>query len=157
MHFPIIQICKTREDAKENRITESDLYEDRTVAYFTDYVGDTYTEEQRKEYLRKDHLKNLFAGIADVDETGKISFYSEEEIRATLRKEYEKVLESLEEQSEEGHIRGYDLRAAGEYFRGSEEMFYFESCTQCSGGFMEDTPYFAGKTFYVGAIIDAHV
>lgn len=157
MHFPIIQICKTRNDAKQNRITEFSLYEDSTVNYFTDYVGDTYTEKQRKEYLREDYLKNLFAGIADVDETGKISFHSEEEIRATLLEEYKKVLESLTEQNEKGHIRGYDFRNAGEYFRGCDEMFYFESCTQCSGAFMEDTPYFAGKTFYVGAIIDAHI
>lgn len=157
MHFPIIQLCDTRKKSREDRITEFSFYDDKTVEYFTDYVGDTYTDKKRAEYLREDYLKKLFEGIADVDDTGKITFFSEEKIRETLRQEYKAVLDKLQENLQEGHLRGYNFRSAGEYFRDDETMFYYESCTQSSGAFMEDTVYFAGKTLYVGAIIDAHI
>lgn len=156
MHFPIIQICKSKKESLENRISDFDLTEDKTVEYNTDYYGEEYTEGQRSLFLAGDRLAELFKGIASVNEEGKIHFYGEKRIQKTLLKEYRTCLKILQQKLKDGTISAFDLISAGEDFRGERILFYFESHGETTGVFMSYAQLFANRTFWVGAIFDAH-
>ena len=51
MHFPIIEL-KDKRVPKDERMSDSEFYDDYCVNYYTDYVGDEYTESERRDLFR---------------------------------------------------------------------------------------------------------
>lgn len=157
MHFPIITLYDRKPTASELHHTPSGMYEDATIAYNTDYFGEEYTKEQRDELLHSKYLKEFFDGIATVNPgKGTITFLDEDTIRKTLLDYASKQLDALKERLESGRMRFYDFRSAGNDFRGGDYMFWYQYGAFTSGQFIEDTPYYAGKTLYIGVVVDAH-
>jgi len=155
MHFQIIEISD-EPISKDKWVSDFTLYEDATIAENTDYVGDLYNEEERKGFIR-DSLPVLFKGIADVDlEKETITFKSKEECRRTLLEEKKKILDIiLEDMIDKGNCSFYPLRNYGKDYKDWPQLFYRDGGLT-SAQFIEDAPYYAGKTMYIGAIYDAH-
>lgn len=153
MHFPIIEILSEGQERGEY----SHMYEDATLNYFTDYYGEEYTEEDRKDTIKSEWLEEFFEGIAKVDpEKETITFLSNTEIANTLHRYYFDLLERLAEVKTGVCMLFYQLRLAGTEYRDNPVMFWKDGCGHTSMGFIEDATFYAGQTFKIGNIYDAH-
>lgn len=160
MHFPIIAIEKL-DTPIENWVKSLD-YEDQCLLEHTDYYGNMYLPEERKAVIESDWLKNLFDGIATINPNAEtITFRDADKIEETIQTWFVNETAHLSYLAHAGECRAYDLRSAGEHFRGNWTLFY--DCTDsCEIGltsmdFIEDSVCFAGQTVRIGNIFDAHV
>lgn len=156
MHFPIIQLCGDPEDIG---VTPSEMYEDSVIQSWTDYIGDKYTDEERDGVIKSEWLKSLFEGIADIDpDKGTITFLSKDKITETLQKYFSDVIEKLSELdiNESIYMLFWNLRDKGTHYKDCYFLFWKDGYAQTSMGFIEDTPFNAGETLYIGDIYDAH-
>ena len=158
MHFPIIEL-QPHPIPVDERLGDYELYDDACIGYFTDYVGDEYSEEARKVYIESGSLQGLLAGIATVDTASEtIVFLDADTIRDTITKHILDSIADLQKEALGGRgLRPNDLTYAGDYWRGHEELFYVEGCAHTSGAFISSAIWYAGKTLYIGAIFDAHI
>ena len=156
MHFPII--CLTHSDDPEKFASYQEIEEDGIIQANTDYVGKKYSKEDRRRLIiESDYLKNVFRGIATINpEEETLTFLPDEQIRETLHNEYKYILELLQERLDSGRFCGWDLRDAGNIFRGCEYLFYVEDCGLTSMRLVENAIYYTNKTFYFGNVYDAH-
>lgn len=156
MHFPIIQISDCPLE-KEDYISMFSVCEDSTIQAWTDYVGDEYSEQKRKELICSSWFKQLWDGIAVVDtEKETITYLDVETIYRTLKAEYQKKIDSIQESLESGTMcSAWKFRNEGYRWRNFCSLF-FDGCGMTSMELIEDAPYNAGKTFYIGGILDAH-
>lgn len=154
MHFPIIKI-EPIDLPREDWDIDLD-YEDCTLNEFADYYGEMYTEEERRRVIEAKWLKDLFEGIATIDtEKETITFLDLPTIKNTLAEYYNDETRRLYELAQTGQCSGYDLRSAGNHWRGYYELFVVDY-GQTSMQFIEDATYRAGKTWQIGNIFDAH-
>lgn len=154
MHFPIIKLSSDIADANE-RIDHYDFLEDSLVQYHCDYWGEDVPEDDRERYLIL--LKSVFRGLARVDVgLGTIEFFSKEEILGTLRANYASLLEKLASRLNEGYMELFHLRQSGFWYNDYQIIFCIDGCTHTSGQFIEDCHYYAGRTLYIGNMLDAH-
>ena len=154
MHFPIIKlepVGLARED------WDIDLgYEDSTLNEHTDYYGDIYHADERRQVIESDWLKELLDGIATIDtEKETITFCDLPTIKNTLYDYYIQKVQVLSEAASQLDLSGYDFRDAGYHFRGFYTLF-MEDYGKTSMDFVEDAPYYAGETRQIGNIFDAH-
>lgn len=160
MHFPIIAIEKL--DTPVAGWTLSLDYEDSCLLAHTDYYGDIYLPEQRKEVIESDWLKNLFDGIATINPNAEtITFFDAKTIENTIRDVLNDKAKELYLMARKGNLRGFDLRYAGYHWRDFFTLFYNGTGTyadygQTSMDFVEDSVYLAGQTVRIGNIFDAH-
>lgn len=156
MHFPIIVL--EDKDKKKEDWTKELSQEDATLVENTDYYGDRYTNDERKNVIASKWLENFFEGIAIVNvEDESITFLDFQTIKKTLRTYYREVAKELTDFAEDGYLSGFIIRQAGKNFRDSDTLFVFENCGLTSMQFIEDAPFYAGKTYKIGNIFDAHV
>ena len=155
MHFPIICI-EDLDTPIEDWNIDLDC-EDSVLNYHTDYYGELYSKEERKEVINSDWLKELFDGIAVIDtDKETITICDEKTVRHTLEDYFEETLEHLYKMAKAHRLQGYDLRNAGFEYKGFWTLFYYHY-GMTSLGFVEDAVYYARKTFKIGNIFDAHV
>lgn len=155
MHFPIIKIEPiglARED------WELDLgYEDACLNEHTDYYGDIYSPEDRREVIESEWLKELLEGIATIDtEKETITFLDKATIQNTLYDYYLQSAKELLVLASKQKAYGYDFRDTGSRFRGFDTLF-MEGYGQTSLDFVENAQYYAGETRQIGNIFDAHI
>ena len=154
MHFPIIKI-EPIDLPKEAWSTDLD-YDDWTLNEHTDYYGDIYNAEERKQVIKSNWLKELFDGIATIDtERETITFLDKQTIRNTLYDYYIQKVQELSEAASQQKLSGYNFRDAGYRFRGFYTLF-MEGYGKTSLQFVEDAQYYAGETWQIGNIFDAH-
>lgn len=155
MHFPIIEICSDKE------LFGQSLYDDSVLQYHTDYYGEEYSEEERKDFLNSPGFKDYFAGLAELDSAeGVLLVHDADTIRKTLVDYHEKLLERLSETdySKRGlYAMFFDLREAGNNYKDSDMLFFYDGCGYTSMQFIEDLVFHAGETLYIGQIYDAHI
>lgn len=153
MHFPIIEICSDEEQFGQS------IYDDPVLNYRTDYYGEEYSEEERKEALND--VRDYFSGLAEVDPVeGVLRVHDADTIRKTLVDYHEKLLERLSETdySQRGlYAMFFDLREAGNNYKGSDMLFFYDGYGYTSMQFIEDLVFHAGETLYIGTIYDAHI
>lgn len=159
MHFPIIEL-KPNHVKKDERMSDCELIDDTCINYFTDYYGDEYSEEKRKEYLKSGRLQKLLDGIAKVSTRGygSITFLDADTIRATINSKMLKIADKIQQKILGGErFSPNDLGYMADYWEDFEEMFHYESCGHTSGNLVSDAVWYAGKTMYIGAIFDAKI
>lgn len=158
MHFPIIEL-KDQPIPADERMSESELYDDSCVNYFTDYFGEEYTEAERKEYIKSWALPKLLEGVAMVDVTHEaIIFLDADTIRASIDKKMLEIAAMIQNKILKGErFRPNDLGYEADYWRDYMELFHYEGCCHTSGNLVSDAVWYAGKTLYIGAIFDAHI
>lgn len=154
MHFPIIKIesiALARED------WDIDLsYEDSCLNEHTDYYGEIYSPEDRREVIESNWLKEMLDGIATIDtEKETITYLDKQTIQNTLYDYYLQKATELFEKAGQQRISGYNFRSAGERFRDCYTLFV-EDFGKTSLDFVEDALYYAGETRQIGNIFDAH-
>ena len=162
MHFPII--CIENMATPKEQWHEPDC-EDRVLNEHTDYYGEQYSDEERKDVITSDWLKELFAGIATIDSDAEtITFKDRNSINYAIQDWFTEKAKKLAQKAEEGRCRAYDFRTAGEDFRGYWTLFYdcsednvYSGYGRTSMDFVEDSVYLAGKTVAIGNIFDAHI
>lgn len=155
MHFAIIEI-KDAPIKKDERMSDCELYDDTTLQYFSDYFGDVYSEKERKDFIKQGRIVGIMSGLGKINaRSGSIRLFDEATIRQTL--ELQVVHDMDEIRKKGGAIKPDDLRYVGEYWRGYNDMFHFEGGCRCSGSFVSDLTWYAGKTLYIGNIFDAHI
>lgn len=156
MHFPIIQLSNCPLE-KEDYFSMFSVCEDSTIQAWTDYVGDAYSDQERKELIRSSWFKNFWEGIAVVDtEKETITYLDEETIKHTLNAEYHKKIDSIQKTLTEGRMHSaWEFRNEGNQWRDCDSLF-FDDYGMTSMRLIEDAHYNAGETFYIGGILDAH-
>ena len=155
MHFPIIELTSVKLKGYD-WMQAKDLWDDSFVNSHTDYISDVESSKERKEWLT--WLPKFFEGIADVDlDKDEIHFKSEEEIKKTLDDYYREITEKMENTHEIGWRRFFDIRRYGECYKDADAIFYFCGGCHSSMQFIEDCYHYAGKTLYIGGVVDAHV
>ena len=153
MHFPIIQLTKEKLDPDE-WIDDFTFIDDAFVQSHTDYVQEIDRKE-RKDWLT--WLPHFFEGLADVDlENETITFKSEEEINKVLDSYYREIIQEMEETDRTGWRRFFEIRRYGECYKDSDIIFY-NGISLSSMQFIEDCYHYAGQTWYIGGVVDAHV
>lgn len=154
MHFPIIKIESLGTAREDWDINLS--YEDACLNEHTDYYGDIYSPEERRDVIKSDWLKELLDGIATIDtEKETITFCDLLTIKNTLYDYYTQKAQELSEAASRQELRGYDFREAGYRFRGFNTLFV-DDIGKTSLDFVEDAVYYAGETRQIGNIFDAH-
>ena len=156
-HFPIVELTSHKYEPCD-WMDEMSLVDNEVVQYYTDYVQDI-TESERRDYLT--WLPNFFKGIADVDiEKLEVRFKSAEEIEKTLESYYREVMQNIESDLVDFKMlistKFYRLRCYGRKYKGSDMLIHFDGSTYTSMQFIEEACYYAGKTLYIGGIVDAH-
>ena len=139
MHTKIIRIESLdlpREDWKDYLDEE-----DETLLANTDYFGDMYDEEERRQVITSNWLKELLDGIATIDTDAEtLTFLDKETIQKTLRDYYLSMAKKIMEEAENNCLSGYSFREAGRCFRDFSTLFY--TCYgQTSLDFVEDALY----------------
>ena len=154
MHFPVIELLKEKKP-KEEWADCFSVSGDETILSETDYVADPYNDEERKEAING-HITEMFKGIATINyEEESLTFLSRDEIAKTILRAKKEAIEHLLEHYE-NNLWYIDIRQAGKYYRDNWSLFWFNNCGYTTAQFIEDTPYYAGQTFYFGNILDAH-
>lgn len=156
MHFPIIAIESLEtEKADFVRILS---YEDSILNDCCDYYGRVYDEKEREVAIKSEWLKELFDGVATIDEENEtITFLDKDTIKNTIQDYLIRVTEDLHDKAIEGELTLYDLRCASKEYKEFSTLFYFDGCGHSSFGFIEEASYYcAGETFKIGNIFDAH-
>lgn len=154
MHFPIIKI-EPIDLAREDWDIDLD-YEDACLNENTDYYGEIYPPEARREVIESEWFKEMLEGIATIDtETETITFLDKPTIQNTLYDYYLQSAKELLERASQQRVYGYDFRSAGSRFRGFYTLF-MEDYGKTSLDFVEDAQYYAGETRQIGNIFDAH-
>lgn len=154
MHFPIIRLTYK----KENKAIDIDeLKKSPAVQQYTDYIGHKYSDEERKNEIGSEWFKNFFDGIAEVDANAEtVTFHSEETIKHTLEDYFSDIMFKLSNTDQSVYSLFFYLRHYGTFYKHSHSLFDVDGVVLPSMAFVEDTHYFAGQTFYVGDIYDAH-
>ena len=154
MHFPIIKL-ESLGTARADWDTDLD-YEDVTLNYHTDYYGEMYSDAKRESVIRSKWLKELFEGLATIDEEKEtITFLDKATILNTLHDYYIKTARELLERAERQQLSAYEFREAGRHFRDYYSLFVHDY-GKTSMSFVEDAQYYAGETLQIGNIFDAH-
>lgn len=154
MHFPIIKI-EPIDLAREDWDIDLD-YEDACLNEHTDYYGELYDPEARREVIESVWFKKLLKGIATIDtEKETITFLDKETIQNTLDDYYAQTARELCEAASKQKVSGWDFLVAGSRFRGFYTLF-MEDYGKTSLQFVEDARYYAGETRQIGNIFDAH-
>ena len=154
-HFAIIALERI-ETEKEDFMKELP-YDDYTLNAHTDYFGDIYTEEERKAVIKSKWLKNLFDGYAEIDTKKEtITFLDRETIRQNFKSALKDIVGDLYAKAVAGELSGFEFRYAGIEYKEHATMFYLD-CGYTSFQFIEDAVYYAGETFKIGNIFDAHI
>ena len=136
-------------------IDDFSFIDDAFVQSHTDYVQEIDRKE-RKDYLT--WLPGLFKGLADVDlESETITFKSKEEIDKVLDSYYREIVQEMEETDKTGWQRFFEIRRYGECYKDSDIIFVSNGCSLSSMQFVEDCYHYAGQTWYIGGVVDAHV
>ena len=155
MHFPIIEICSDKEQFGQS------LYDDPVLNYRTDYYGEEYSDEDCENLLNSTWFNNFFRGLAELNpEKRTLKIFDADTIRKTLVEYHQELLKSLAniDYSERGiYAMFFDLREAGNNYKNSDMLFFFNGCGYTSMQFVEDLIYYAGDTLYIGQIYDAHI
>ena len=158
MHFQIIQL----DTIPIEQMKYPHTFDDATILAETDYVGDEYNSEDRKNFI-KDILPNFFEGIATVDpEAETITFLDKDTIKKTILEHFKECISIIERHADDIEFRdkavwhvGHAFRTFGKYYK-FHYLFYHQGYAQTSMDFIEDYAYHP-KVMYIGHIIDAHV
>mgnify|MGYP007069845489 CR=1 FL=1 len=154
MHFPIIKI-EPIDLAREAWDFDLD-YGDECLNEHTDYYGEIYNDEDRRDVITSDWLRELLDGIATIDtEKETITFLDKQTILNTLNDYYLEQAKTLFEKAAQQRISRDDFRKAGERFRDFNTLFV-EDYGKTSLDFVGDAEYNAGETVQIGNIFDAH-
>lgn len=155
MYFPIIQLSTT--PVTEDEYVQQDwLFDDDTANDNSDYLGDAYSPEERKEFIKKE-LPKIFEGIAKVnakEET--LKFLSAKTIAKTVKKDLNNKMAELKQKRADGLLTSYDFRRAGKWFRDEDVIINYNCASYLSAMFMENSASYAGQTVYIGGIVKAH-
>lgn len=160
MHFPII--CIENVATPKEKWHEPDC-EDACLNEYTDYYGEQYSEEERKEVINSAWFEDLFQNIAVVNkEKETITFLDPDILEKNIQKYLKIQAMQLVVKAEEKGLRVYDFWKAAAQYRGYDTLFY--DCSDSSGygygktsmDFIEDSTYHAGQTVKIGNIFDAH-
>lgn len=154
MHIPIIAIEKI-DTSVEDLLTDLG-YEDDVLNYYTDYYGDIYSAEDRKEVINSDWLKSFLKGIATVDsEKETITFLDADTIQNTQREYLKRHTEEMYNRACSGELKMWEYRHSTDEYDDYSCMFYHDY-GKTAYMFIEDAHYFAGQTVRIGNIFDAH-
>lgn len=154
MHFPIIKFESIDSDKKDWDINLP--FEDPCLTEHTDYYGDLYSEEERKNVIHSKWLKELFEGIATINEEEEtITILDSDTVRNTLNKYYEEIVDELKQLADAEKLTPYQIRRAGESYKDFDTLFYY-GYGRTSFDFIEDCLYMPGTTLRIGNIFDAH-
>jgi len=154
MHFPIIKI-EPIDLAREDWDIDLD-YEDACLNEHTDYYGEIYPSEARREVIESEWFKEMLDGIATIDtEKETITYLDLLTIQNTLYDYYIQSARELCDAASQQRVSGWDFRNAGTRFRGFYSLF-MEDYGKTSLQFVEDAKYYAGETRRIGNIFDAH-
>ena len=142
---------------KDDWVDQNYMLNDPGIQYHTEYVGDCFSDNERKEYIKKD-LVELFSGIATIDtEKETITFLTEEEITETVMKEIQHAISKIRSGFSLGSDSFYYFRFYGRWFRQDYTIIWSELSSYTSAQFIEDAKYKAGETYYIGAVYDYHI
>lgn len=154
MHFPIIKL-EPIDVPSEDWCTDLS-YEDSVLNENTDYYGELYNDEDRRNVITSEWLEELLDGIATIDKKKEtITFLDKDTIKRTLNAYYSELTSELHDKAESGNLEAYDLRRASKKFRDDETLFYID-WGFTSLDFAEEAMYRAGETYKFGNIFDAH-
>lgn len=162
MHFPIICLSTEKHPA-EDWDTNLDC-QDTTLNYFTDYFGELYSAQERKEAIESDWFKMLFDGFADLDtEKEEIRVFSKDVTRRALESHACSLIDHFESKMQEVNDRHnpiwhifYEMRANTQFYKDFWCIFVVDGCAYPSMMFIEDMPFYADMTLYIENIFDAH-
>ena len=142
---------------KYNWVEPDVLNEDIGIQYHADYVGDIFSNKDRKSFIKND-LPELLEGIATVDPVREtITFLSAKEIEDTVKKEIAKAVSFIQRNIAMGDKTFFNFRYAGKWFRQDYTIIWSELASYTSAQFIEDAKYKEGETMYIGAIYDYHI
>lgn len=155
MHFPIIKLEKI-----DTKVEDFDIdlpEEDPCLLSYTDYYGEIYNPEDRKNVINSVWLANLLDGYATIDtEAEAITFLNEDIIRGNFKKYLKRITSHLVELAKKEKLTSFDFRWAGIEYQDNSTIFCFENYCQKSFEFIADAFYHAGETWKIGNIFDAH-
>lgn len=155
MHFPIIAIESL--ETKKTDFVKSLNYDDATLNRWCDYYGEPYSKEDRKGIIKSKWLKDLFDGIAVINEEEEtLTILDKETVDNTIKKYLVNLTEELHDRAENGELTMFDLRFAAKEYRGYCTLFYTNGYGQTTFEYIEEMPWLAGRTFKIGNIFDAH-
>lgn len=160
-YFSVFQVS-TKPLTKEQK---SEFYdnvaysEDANLANHSDYLGDVRPYRERIDAIKR--LKEVFAGIADIDaRRGTMKVLDAETIRKAIRAERKELLTkhlAALEGKDNAVFDSMRLRLDVQDFRRSPSMFCLDGASsETSMQFVENLPYLAGQTLYLGTVIEAH-
>ena len=156
MHFPII--CLENVDTPVEDWCDDLPYDDKTLQEHTDYYGELYNAEQRRETIYR--LGLFFKGFADVDpDKETVTFKDEKTCDRHRMSYYYELAEELYHKAEDGKIKWFDFYQAATEYNDYSTLFYLADggYAQTSMSFVDDCIYNAGKTYRIGNIFDAHM
>ena len=156
MHFPLIKFEKI-----DTPIEDWDIDADPesiTLQANTDYYGELYSKEDRRDIIESEWLKNFFDGIATIDTKKEtITFLNPDVIDTAIKNYLIHTISDLYVEAKKEKLRGYDLRCSGEYYKDCWSLFNIDNYWQTSFDFICDAHYHAGETWRIGNIFDAHI
>lgn len=155
MHFPII-ILENPETDVDNWQTVLDG--DACIESHTDYTGDLYNEQERKDAINSPWFSGMLDGFATLDtEKETITFFDQEKCKRRFNDYMEYVTGNLYKLAQEHKLNVYDLKDAGDFYKDYWFLFVVESFAETSFEFIYNAQWRAGKTYRIGNIFDAHV
>lgn len=160
-YFSVFQVS-TKPLTKEQK---SEFYdnvaysEDANLSNHSDYLGDVRPHRERIDAIKR--LKEVFAGIADINARRcTMKLLDAETIRKAIRAERTELLtKHLATLEGEDNVvfDSMRLRLDVQDFRRSPSMFCLDGASsETSMQFVENLPYLAGQTLYLGTVIEAH-
>ena len=158
MHFPII--CLENVDTPVEDWVDCLPYDDKTLQEHTDYYGEMYNAEDRKNAIKSSWLTMFFHDFADLDvEKETVTFKDEKTCDRHRMRYYRELAEELYDKAQDNHIRWYDFYQAANEYNDNSILFYLadDGYAQASMPFVDDCIYHAGKTYRIGNIFDAHI
>lgn len=160
MHFPII--CLESYDIKVEDFEINLPYEDACLNEHCDYYGEIYDSEERRRVITSEWFKNLFAGYADVDiEKETITFRDNNTVYAVFSDYLKQLTETLYEKACKGELSGYEMHIACDSYDDCMALFFMnhDYCGYGKTSFdlLDDAKLYAGQTFRIGNVFDAHI
>jgi len=158
MHFPIIAL-ENVETLKKDWCDDLP-FDDKTLQEHTDYYGDVYNSEERRDVVNSDWFAELLDGYATLDKKRyTITFHDVDTCRRHFEEYLEDLTKELYEKAKNHTLNGYHLYVAANEYKGCSALFYLsdDGYAQTSFDFLDDATYRAGKTYKIGNIFDAHM
>ena len=154
MHFKIIKL-EEKDTPKKEFATELD-YNDACLNAHTDYYGDLHSSQERKSVINSDWFKNMFDGFATVDTKKEtITFLDKDTVTRNFKEYLKELTKKLAKKAEEETLLASEIYFAASEYKGNPTLFYI-GYGITSFDLMDDARFFAGKTFKIGNIFDAH-